>query len=42
MGEVITLGVDLAKAVFRVHGVDAAGVAVARDSCAEAMSALSS
>jgi hypothetical protein len=26
------LGVDLAKAVFQVHGVDAAGVAVVRGS----------
>ena len=31
MGEVITIGVDLAKSVFQVHGADAAGrVAVRR------------
>ena len=41
MGEVIMFGVDLAKAVFQVHGVDAAGVAVVRGSCSGAISALS-
>jgi transposase len=30
MGNVITIGVDLAKSVFQVHGVDAAGVIVVR------------
>ena len=30
MNEVITIGVDLAKNVFQVHGIDAAGVVVVR------------
>ncbi len=30
MNEVITIGIDLAKNVFQVHGVDAAGEAVIR------------
>jgi len=30
MGEVITIGLDIAKSVFQVHGVDAAGVVVIR------------
>ncbi len=30
MNEVITMGVDLAKNVFQVHGVDAAGAVVVR------------
>ena len=30
MGDVITIGVDLAKSVFQVHGVDAEGVVVVR------------
>jgi len=30
MSEVITIGVDLAKNVFRVHGVDAEGAVVVR------------
>ena len=30
MSEVITIGVDLAKSVFRVHGVDVSGTAVIR------------
>ena len=30
MGDVITIGVDLAKSVFQVHGVDAAGAVVVR------------
>src|SRR4029450_1301436 len=30
MGEVITIGVDLAKSVFQVHGVDAEGTVVVR------------
>ena len=25
MGEIITIGIDLAKSVFRLHGVDAEG-----------------
>jgi transposase len=31
MGEITTIGVDLAKHVFQVHGVDADGVAVLRE-----------
>jgi transposase len=30
MGEVITIGFDIAKAVFQVHGVDGAGAVVIR------------
>jgi transposase len=30
MGDVITIGVDLAKSVFQVHGVDADGAVVVR------------
>ena len=30
MNEVITIGVDLAKSVFQVHGVDAEGAVVMR------------
>lgn len=30
MGDVITIGVDLAKSVFPVHGVDAEGTVVVR------------
>ncbi len=30
MGEVITIGVDIAKSVFQIHGVDAAGTVVIR------------
>ena len=30
MGDVITIGVDLAKNVFQVHGVDAEGEVVVR------------
>ena len=30
MGNVTTIGLDLAKSVFQVHGVDAGGVAVLR------------
>jgi transposase len=30
MSEVITIGVDLAKSVFQVHGVDASGTPVIR------------
>ena len=30
MGDVITIGVDLAKSVFQVHGVDVEGVIVVR------------
>src|SRR5450830_1143502 len=30
MGEVSTIGVDIAKSVFQIHGVDAAGMVVIR------------
>jgi transposase len=30
MGDVITIGIDLAKSVFQVHGVDAEGAVVVR------------
>jgi transposase len=30
MGEVSTIGLDIAKSVFQVHGVDGAGVVVMR------------
>ena len=30
MGQVVTIGLDLAKSVFQVHGVDAAGEVVIR------------
>ena len=30
MGEVITIGLDIAKCVFQIHGVDVAGVVVIR------------
>ena len=30
MGEVSTIGLDIAKSVFQVHGVDAAGQVVTR------------
>ena len=30
MGQVITIGLDIAKSVFQVHGVDAAGEVVIR------------
>ena len=30
MGEISTIGIDLAKSVFQLHGVDAAGRAVLR------------
>ena len=30
MGEVITIGVDIAKSVFQIHGVDADGTVVIR------------
>ena len=30
MGQVITIGLDIAKSVFQVHGVDAAGEVVMR------------
>jgi transposase len=30
MGQVVTIGLDLAKAVFQVHGIDAAGEVVVR------------
>ena len=36
MGEVITIGLDIAKGVFQVHGVDGAGAVVSseREDCA--------
>ena len=37
MGEVVTVGLDIAKSVFQVHGVDAGGQVV---SCRPAWSAL--
>lgn len=30
MGQVVTIGLDIAKSVFQVHGVDAAGQVVVR------------
>ena len=30
MGQVITIGLDIAKSVFQAHGVDAAGEVVIR------------
>lgn len=30
MGQVVTIGLDLAKSVFQIHGVDAAGEVVVR------------
>jgi transposase len=30
MGQVVTIGLDIAKSVFQVHGVDAAGEVVVR------------
>ena len=30
MGEVSTIGLDIAKSVFQIHGVDAAGAVVMR------------
>lgn len=30
MGQVVTIGLDIAKSVFQVHGVDAEGVVVIR------------
>ena len=30
MGEVITIGLDIAKSVFQIHGVDADGAVVIR------------
>jgi hypothetical protein len=30
MGEVSTIGLDIAKSVFQIHGVDAAGAVVVR------------
>ena len=32
MGQVITIGLDIAKSVFQVHGVDAAGTVLVRKS----------
>ena len=30
MAEVVTIGLDIAKSVFQVHGIDAAGAVVLR------------
>ena len=30
MGQVVTIGLDIAKSVFQVHGVDAEGAVVIR------------
>jgi hypothetical protein len=30
MGEIATIGLDLAKSVFQVHGIDARGTVLAR------------
>ncbi len=30
MGQVVTIGLDIAKSVFQVHGVDASGATVLR------------
>ena len=35
MGEVSTIGLDIAKSVFQVHGVDVAGTVVIRKRCWE-------
>lgn len=37
MGEVSTIGVDLAKNVFQVHGADASGTIVFAGNCAGTM-----
>jgi transposase len=31
MGEVSTIGLDIAKSIFQIHGVDAAGAVVMRN-----------
>ena len=36
MGEITTIGLDLAKHVFQVHGIDAGGEVIVRGSCAAA------
>jgi transposase len=36
MGEVSTIGLDIAKSVFQIHGVDAAGVVVIRKRISQA------
>ena len=38
MGKIITIGLDIAKHVFQVHGVDAAGAVVSAGSCGATMS----
>ena len=38
MGEVITIGLDIAKSVFQVHGVDDAGAVVIRKRISRAKS----
>jgi transposase len=40
MGEVTTIGLDLAKHVFQVHGVDAEGATVLRKQLRAALSRL--
>jgi hypothetical protein len=35
MGEVSTIGVDIAKSVFQIHGVDAEGAVVIRSALVE-------
>ena len=34
MGEVSTIGLDIAKSIFQIHGVDADGAVVIRKTCA--------
>ena len=41
MGEVITIGLDIAKSVFQVHGVDGAGAVVPPDPTAPACAMIS-
>jgi len=36
MVEIITIGLDIAKSVFQVHGVDASGSVVVRRQCGAA------
>jgi transposase len=37
MVEIATIGIDLAKNVFQVHGVDASGVVVVRKAMSRAL-----
>ncbi len=39
MAEVVTIGLDIAKSVFQVHGIDAAGAVVLRRQVRRAHSA---